>query len=126
MLLRAAMLEGNFPEISQAGGETQEWPSGYIPYIFGVEFLQWLKDRHGAEKVEKFTEYTAREPFPFFPFYPRLNHNAKKAFGKSFYSLWREWRKDLQQKYGDQKLQVESFGMTPIERLTKHGSLTQA
>lgn len=126
MLIRAAVLEGEFPPISRAGGYQEQWPGGYVPYIFGVQFLQHLGDRYGHEMLQDFTRRTGREPFPFFPFYPRLNRHAKKTYGKSFYKLWREWKSDLHTRYEAQKAAVEKDGHTPVERLTRFGGITQA
>lgn len=126
MLLRNAALENRWPSIDRLGGETEEWPSGYLPYIFGVEFLEHLKNTYGEEKVTAFTHATSREPFPFYPFYPRINHSAKKAFGKSFYKLWKEWKQDATEQYTNEKANLEANGLTPIEQLTHFGGTTIA
>lgn len=126
MLIRTAILEKNFPKLDMAGGETEEWPGGYLPYIFGVEFLQYLKANYGDEKVVEFTRLTSREPFPFYPLWPRFNHNAKRCFGKSLFKLWKDWKKDSEAQYASTKANLEAQGLTPIEQLTKYGSSTLA
>ncbi len=126
MLIRAAVLADRFPPISRAGGDTEQWPGGYVPYIFGVQFWQHLRDRYGDAAIKEFTRRTGNEVFPFFPFYPRLNGHAKKAFGKSFYALWREWGQELRVRYNQEWERLSQSGLTPIERLTRHGGLVMA
>lgn len=125
MLVRTTILDRKFPRISRAGGETEQWPTGYIPYIFGVKFLEHLKEVYGEESVKEFTRLTGREYFPFYPFWPRINRKAKKVFGgKSFYRLWDEWKAKLEQEVADEKARLEAIGLTDVERLTKHGGST--
>jgi len=125
MIVRTTILEDSFPKISRAGGETEKWPTGYIPYIFGVKFLLFLSETYGEESVKEFTRLTGRERIPFYPFAPRFNSKAKKVFGgKSFYKLWDDWQASLVRDYGDEKARLTEQGLTPIERLTNHGSST--
>src|SRR5207253_10670687 len=55
MIIRNAVLENKFPKISRAGGETEAWPSGYLPYIFGVKFIDHLREEYGEDSVREFT-----------------------------------------------------------------------
>lgn len=127
MIVRTAVLEDEFPSISRAGGQMEKWPNGYIPYIFGVKFLEYLKETYGEDSVKEFTRLTGREYFPFYPFFPRVNSKAKKVFGgKSFYRLWDEWHARLKTEIADEKARLEAQGLTGIERLTEHGASTTA
>ena len=126
MIVRTTVLDGKFPPIYRAGGEMEKWPSGYVPYIFGVEFLTYLRETYGEDKVTEFTRLTGREYFPFYPFFPRVNSKAKKVFGKSFYKLWKEWRATLERQFADEKARLEEIGLTEVERLTEHGGSTAA
>ena len=124
MILRSAVLEKNWPPLDRLGGDTESWPGGYLPYIFGVEFLQYCRDTYGDDKVTRFTHLTASDPFPFFPFWPLLEVDAHRAFGKSFYKLWRDFHASLEKKYGDEETRLEAQGITPVEQLTHYGSGT--
>src|SRR5579859_7703121 len=126
MIVRAAVLEGKFPPIDRAVGDTEKWPVGYLPYVFGVEFLEYLRETYGDDKLTLFTKLTGSEEFPFFPFWPRFSRHARQAFGKSFKHLWSDWHASLVKRYGDQKEALEAAGLTKAEKLTHWGGSTNA
>lgn len=116
MLLRAAVLEDAFPSISQANGEMASWPSGFLPYLFGVAFHQWLYNTYGEEKIREYNQKYASSLIPY-----RLNATAKKTFGKSWIELWGDWHQALKKQYKQEADQVTAAGLTEPERLTHHG-----
>ena len=96
MMVRTAVLEQRFPKISEADGFQWEWPSYNLAYLFGVEFVEYLANTYGEEKIVAFTERTRRSPVFFM-----INRHAKKVFGKTFYQLWKDWEKSLEIKYAE-------------------------
>ncbi|MDO8494367.1 MAG: DPP IV N-terminal domain-containing protein [Deltaproteobacteria bacterium] len=121
MLIRTAILNNEFPTIDRADGVHWEWPAGKTPYIWGSHFLQYLIDRFGEEKVQEFHRRTQSNAMMFFG---AINGRAKKAFGKSFYKLWKEWKADLEKQYAPWK-NDGSFA-TPSTYLTGKDSYTLA
>ncbi|MDZ4224634.1 MAG: hypothetical protein U1D33_01870, partial [bacterium] len=110
MLVRTAILQNEFPSIDRADGLQWKWPAGQTPYIFGVKFLQYLEKRFGEEKLQKFNRVTQRSML-----IGAVNHAAKKAFGKSFYALWREWQQELRMEYEAWEEQLKMKGITEAE-----------
>ncbi|MBI4223368.1 MAG: PD40 domain-containing protein, partial [Deltaproteobacteria bacterium] len=94
MLIRTAVLQGQFPPIDRAAGVHWQWPAAQTQYIFGVKFLQYLEGKYGYEKIQHFHRRTQRSFF-----IGAINKQAKKVFGKSYYKLWKEWEADLRQGY---------------------------
>lgn len=145
MLLRTAIYENKFPAIDEGDGVEWEWPGGYLPYIYGGKFLQYLTDKYGEESIYDFNEYISSSPLLFM-----TNRQAKKAFSKppefvgkkvhnryvmemrpgtekskNFYQLWKDWKGELQKKYELVKEQVQSEGETTFEKLVgSRGTIT--
>jgi len=83
-----AMARGRgVPDIDELALVTSRYPLGQTPYIYG-SFLVDAAARHGGPaSVRAFVERTSAEPIPFL-----LDRNAKRTFGETFTSLWRNWR----------------------------------
>ncbi|MFH1826411.1 MAG: hypothetical protein ABH823_03885, partial [bacterium] len=108
MMMRMDILEDNVKSIEQAGINTVKWPDGHLRYLYGVEFLEYLSDTYGEEKLidlihewGNFAYY-----FPDGPFY--------LVYGKSLGVLWHEWLAEAKHKYLKQK---EALGQTMEPRL---------
>ncbi|MBI5299528.1 MAG: PD40 domain-containing protein [Deltaproteobacteria bacterium] len=110
MLVRTAVLNKQFPSIDRADGLQWKWPAGQTQYIFGVKFLMYLEKRFGWEKLQVFNRVTQRNFL-----ISAVNHAAKKAFGVSLYQLWRDWQKELGEKYAVWDEKIKSEGMTQLE-----------
>ena len=120
MLIRTAVLKDQFPPIDRADGAHWEWPATKLPYIMGVEFLEYLADTYGEDKIIEFNRRTSRSPW-----IGAVNRQSKKVFGKSFYKLWDEWHAFLTKKY---QAEFAHFEETPSEVLKapqKKGSLLE-
>ncbi|OGQ04389.1 MAG: hypothetical protein A3F82_04415 [Deltaproteobacteria bacterium RIFCSPLOWO2_12_FULL_44_12] len=111
MLLRTAILNKQFPTIDRAAGVHWKWPGFQTPYIFGVKFMQYLKERFGEEKFQAFHKKTQRNFF-----IGAINSHARTLFGKSFYELWKDWKKELEEKYEGWESNVRQKGLTEVER----------
>ncbi len=111
MLVRTAILQNQFPSIDRADGLQWKWPAAQTQYIFGVKFLQYLEKRFGKEKLMEFNRVTQHSVLV-----SAVNHAAKKAFGESFYKLWREWQEDLRKEYAAWEETVKKEGITETEK----------
>lgn len=109
MLLRTAVLNKQFPTIDRAAGVHWKWPGNLTPYIFGVKFLDHLRERYGEEKLQDFHRRTQRSFWV-----GAINHQAKKVFGKSFYKLWKEWEVSLEQKYQEWEKDLRESWVTEL------------
>lgn len=142
MMMRTAILDKNFLTIDEADGVQWKWPSYQAMYIYGVEFMQYLSDKFGEDKLMDYQKNVARSPL----FYA-ANHQARRTFGdirfqskkvhlrydrerkegtqrsKSFYTLWKEWKASLEKKYAAVKTKVEAEGLTELKNVAAGGTV---
>lgn len=75
------------PDISRASNHPGVWP-GYFGYrIYGRPFITWIDKEYGWSRILNFLKIHGGGIIPF-----EIDLKAKKAFGKSWISLWREFR----------------------------------
>ncbi len=111
MLVRMSVLEHRFPDLGQADGYVDDWPGGYLRYIWGGRFHAWVAQQYGADIWTEMSHRSAAQVIPFvLP--------AKQVFGKPFATLWKEWEADLEERYRGQQLELMSKGLTDYESLT--------
>ena len=114
MVLRAAVLEGRFEGIGQAGGHSPQWPGGSRPYAYGSMFFEWLLDRYGEERMVAFVEAVAGQWIPY-----RLNAAGRSAFGVSLSQAWRDWAEEVGARTSALDAELAANGpVTEPERLT--------
>ncbi len=111
MLVRMSVLEHRFPDIGQADGYVDDWPGGYLRYIWGGRFHAWVAGEysHGV-----WTEMSHRHAGQLIPFVIP----ARKVFGKRMTVLWKEWEADLDQRYRGVQRELLADGLTDAETLT--------
>ncbi len=119
MVLRMAVLGKAFPEPDQASVFRDTWPAGETPYLFGESFVRWLAERYGRAKVTEFGVAYSGRWLPFL-----VESTARRVFGRDFASLWKEWRADLEGRYGEQARKASGEGLTPSAPLTSAGFYT--
>jgi hypothetical protein len=105
-----------FPSINEATHLPLSFFNLEGPYLFGGEFFSYLAERYGEGSVTEFFNIIGRQwwgnitmsilPFPFFT----VDQAAKKAFGKGFPELWKEWKSSQERKF-----------IREGERITKKG-----
>ncbi|MBI1909360.1 MAG: PD40 domain-containing protein [Deltaproteobacteria bacterium] len=106
MLLRTDTLHGKFLNLDQMAGTQYDWPGYLAGYLYGVKFWQFLSDKQGKDKLIKFSHKYGASPLFF-----GLSNKAWRAYGKTFRTLWREWKAELEKKYADQKKILEAEGL---------------
>lgn len=107
MIWRASALEGTFPGIDQAEGYQADWPGGQIRYLYGAGFHLWLASRFGDHRIAAFSHAHARQVIPFIL-------PSRRIFGRSFPTLWGEWRQEMEQRAAaDRDRVLERGGPTP-------------
>lgn len=109
MVLRTAVLEGEFETLDQVGGETSVWPGGNRPYVYGSLFFDHLVREHGQEHMAEFAEAVDGQIIPF-----RLNAAARESFGVAFSDAFRRWTREL-----------EARNARLVEELERRGPLTR-
>jgi hypothetical protein len=87
MLVRAAALSADFPDIGDWSRVTTRYPTGDIAYGFGSLLLAYIVETRGEGALRDFVERAARAPLPF-----TLGSVARASFGTSFERAWEAWR----------------------------------
>ncbi|TPW10483.1 MAG: WD-40 repeat-containing protein, partial [Halothiobacillaceae bacterium] len=89
------------------------WPGGVVPYVYGVNFYQFVAERYGPHKIEQLVARYSNNIIPF-----RINANSREVLHRDLDKLWGEFTRYLQKKYPPQQ------GTVTGERLSQHGYLT--
>ena len=82
----AAAIGGTAPRIDQLSAVTPAFPGGSVSYVYGSLLMEQLAAAR-PQGMRWFIDRMSAEPIPF-----RLEHVARKAFGRTFQQAWREWR----------------------------------
>ncbi len=94
-IVRAKARENKLPTPISANYYLDDYPWGNF-YVYGGSFIKYLSDKYGEEKLTAFFNENGGRTFNilFGVVFPRLtlDRSAKKVFGKSFPSLFKEWR----------------------------------
>lgn len=116
MVLRMAVLENNFPDISHAANYAEKWPAGKVPYLFGGSFTAFIAKKYGREKLADLSiDYSGR----WWPFL--VNGTAQRVLGSDYYDLWGEWKNELASRYDADKQKVLAQGLSASRALTPNG-----
>lgn len=116
MVLRTAVLEGRFFPLDRTSGDPTEWPGGSTRYVYGSMFLDWLGETRGERAAGEFVRRYGGQIIPF------LNDRAAhRAYGVSFSRAYREWRAQLQTRYGALADSLRRAGATEPQVLTPEG-----
>ena len=113
MVLRMAVLENNFPDISHAANYTEKFPGGQVPYLFGGGFTGFIAKKYGREKLADISiDYSGR----WWPFL--VNSTARRVLGSDYGELWGEWKDELSGRYEADKQKVLAQGLSASRPLT--------
>lgn len=102
MALRTAVLEGAFETLPQVSGETQVWPAGNRPYIYGSLFFDHLTREYGRERMADFARAVDGQVVPY-----RMNAAARRSFGVSFTDAFAHWAGTLETRYAGLVAELE-------------------
>ncbi len=105
--------------LRQVNQPIASWPSGAVPYLYGVNFYQFIADRYGAEKIQQLVTQYSGNMLPF-----SLNSTSRQVFGKDMDGLWDEFETYLQQKYQPQLTALQEQGEVSGQRIDQRGYVT--
>ncbi|HEX9628187.1 MAG TPA: hypothetical protein VGA00_14695 [Acidiferrobacterales bacterium] len=120
MFMRVETAQGIKP-LSQINQPMASWPAGVVPYLYGVQFFDFLAERNGEAAIPRLVDDYSDNLLPFF-----INRNSRRTVGKSLTALWPEFEAGLQRRYEPQLAAIRARGLHDGERVTRHGYLTGA
>ncbi len=115
MLMRMEML-GGLKEIRRINQPIGSWPSGFIPYLYGVHHFQFIQEKYNEEKIKALVEGLSDNFVPY-----RIGSNTKNVFRKNLDQLWFEFNKYLHEKYDPLINDVKAEGLREGKALSDHG-----
>ncbi|MGQ0814731.1 MAG: hypothetical protein ACT4O1_09740 [Gemmatimonadota bacterium] len=118
MVVRTASLDNAFPTIDRISGESPLWPGGANAYIYGSLFMDYIGRRYGERAHGEIIRKTAGSLLP--PPW-RMDAIARRAVGRSFTDLYKDWRAELQMRYTALADSLNAQGLTVGERMTERG-----
>lgn len=116
MLMRAALLGGTFPDLSELTVSPLKLPRGTAPYLYGGYFFEFLYTHHGADAITAFVRDYGKRLIPF-----ALNVLARRHFGEDFHALWAAFRDDVAARAHRTRDRVEALGRIEGTPLTRDG-----
>lgn len=115
MLMRMELL-GGFKPLRQVNQEVDTWPGGYVPYLYGVYFHNFIAERYGENKLQELVHHYSDNLLPYF-----VNANARRTLRQDYKRLWREFKRYLHERYDPQLAAIRAAGLAQGERLTHEG-----
>ena len=119
MLLRTATLAGGFPTLAQGATVPDSWPGGELPYLYGVEFYQYLVTKYGPALPGALSQHYAGRSLPFM-----VDSTARAVFNSTFKTEWLLWQQQLQADYTLKAQEVTAAGLTEVTVLSSEGGYT--
>jgi hypothetical protein len=117
MLMRMETLSG-LKQIRRVNQPIGSWPAGTIPYLYGVDFFKFVRDKYGEPAIQKMVENYSGNIIPF-----RINSNSVSVFQKDLPQMWTEFDAWLRHKYDRVKADVVQAGLRAGRPLTSEGYL---
>ncbi|MBU1600137.1 hypothetical protein KKG61_08585 [bacterium] len=111
MMLRMAVLEDKLNSLDQVSAPSlQTFPSGIVPYLYGVSICQYIAEQYGKDKLREIAHnYSGSLPYLYIiedtlgeaHTYINLNRAIKKAIGINSHQLFKEWKENLKKEYAE-------------------------
>lgn len=107
MIFRMAVAEDNLPRVDEINGNRPAWPSGSLPYIFGLRLQKYIADKYGEEALGKLSMTHAGRP-PYV-----LNGVPRRFFGgKHYVNLYYEMIDEIRDHQWGQIKRIREAGLT--------------
>ena len=115
MFMRMEVDNGVKP-LRQINQPIASWPGGTAPYLYGVQFYNFIAETKGQEKILRMIDNYSEDLLPF-----AINTNSEKVFGKNLSQMWDEFEAYLKRKYDPQLAAIRQQGVREGERITHGG-----
>lgn len=115
MYMRAEVARGVRPwsQVTMAG--VTQWPEGAIPYLYGVNFYQFIDQTYGRDKIPALVDNYSDHLIPF-----RVGGNLEDTLGDDRDEVWSKFTAYLDGKYAAPPYPTGT-ALLEGERLSHHG-----
>ena len=114
-LMRTEVLGGIKP-ITQINQPMVSWPAGTSRYLYGVYFMNFIRDTYGEDKLREWIHNYSDNALPFF-----INRNAGQTFGKSLGPLWKDFSAYLNKQFQPEIDHIKAQGIVEGSNISNSG-----
>ncbi|MBI3897941.1 MAG: hypothetical protein HY308_06550 [Gammaproteobacteria bacterium] len=115
-------VEGGMKSLNQASLQIDTWPAGVVPYLYGVQFYDYLAAQYGADKPAKWVnQHSGWIPIACFVAPCDSIGMRRTTGGKSLGQVWDGFTADRKTHYGEQLSTIRNRGEHAGERLSHDG-----
>jgi hypothetical protein len=111
-------VENGIKPIHQVNQPMVSWPAGTTRYLYGVYFMEFIRDRYGDEELRNWLHQYSNNFFWF------INMNAKHTLGKDFNQLWQEFEIYLEERFRPTIESIKAAGVTEGTNISNAGYFT--
>lgn len=115
MMIRMEVENGIKP-LKQINQPVKTWPGSATPYLYGVNFYNFLSNRFGPEVIPRLVNNYSNNLIPF-----RINSNSAQVMHRDLAQLWAEFEQYLRAKYQPQLAAIVESGIHEGKQITQHG-----
>lgn len=115
MLMRMDVATGVKP-LRQVNQKISSWPAGHTPYLYGVNFFNYIRETYGEEKITQQVEDFSGNIIPY-----RTMSNIHNVYGIDIDSIWQDFVSYLENKHKPVLADVRVKGILEGQRLTHSG-----
>ena len=111
-------VENGIKPIYQVNQPMVSWPAGTARYLYGVYFMNFVRDRYGDKQLRNWIHQYGNNFFWF------INMNARHTLGKNLNPLWQEFSQYLQDEFQPTINEIKAAGVTEGVNISKAGYYT--
>jgi len=111
-------VEHGIKPVHQVNQPMVSWPAGTTRYLYGVYFMNFIRDRYGDEQLRDWLHQYSNNFFWF------INTNARKTLGKDFNQLWQEFEVYLEEEFRPAIDEIKAAGVTEATNISNAGYFT--
>lgn len=110
MIFRMAVLEDNIPKVDQINGDVPYWPSGKMPYIYGMLLEKYIAEIKGRETLSELSaSHSKRLPF-------LISAPAERLTGSHYAKLYDDMVSELK---AGQLEKIKGLNTQPVTEYNK-------
>lgn len=126
LMLREIAHSGKLPRHGKIWGDPTSWPGPTAKYLYGSQFVKFLSDKYGCNKIPQMIRMFAHYPFPFMvkkhnPVILTIAKRFEPVFGKPLEELWNDF---LYQTYHNAN-RPDTLPIKDIEFLDRSGEYNE-
>jgi hypothetical protein len=115
-LLRVAVDEGKLLSLDEVSGRVLSPPRWSVPYLYGGQFLAWLAEKYGVDRLVAFVREQAGKLSPY-----SLNITARRLLGRTFVELYEDWRRQTRELFAAELAEIRRQGVVEGRKLAFAG-----